>query len=125
MPAPDDGVAPAAPQHLTATAGTNRVTLGWDPNSETDVVGYHVYRSTTTPVPTTGTPLSGTGPVTGTTYLDTTATGIPISGTNSTATPNYTSEVDFIDSSSTTTLSGASSLTIFPKNNGWTSNAPN
>jgi len=60
-----------------------------------------------------------------TTYLDATATGIPISGTNSTATPNYTSEVDFIDSSSTTTLSGASSLTIFPKNNGWTSNAPN
>ena len=60
-----------------------------------------------------------------TTYLDSTATGIPISGTNSTATPNYTSEVDFNDSTSTSILSGASSLTIFPKNNSWTSNAPN
>ena len=54
-------VAPAAPQNLVATPGSNRVTLTWTPNSEPDIVGYHVYRSTTTPVPTTGTPLSGTG----------------------------------------------------------------
>ena len=64
VPAPDDGVAPAAPQNLAATPGSNRVALTWTPNSESDLVGYHVYRSTSTPVPTTGTPLSGSGPMT-------------------------------------------------------------
>ena len=73
VPVTDDGVAPAAPQNLVATPGNERVALAWNPNAESDIVGYHVYRSTSSPVPTTGTPLSGSGAVTGTTYVDTTA----------------------------------------------------
>jgi len=37
---------PAAPTGLTATAGDGQVDLSWDPNSEEDLAGYHVYRST-------------------------------------------------------------------------------
>ena len=62
---PTTAVAPAAPQNLVATPGSNRVALTWTPEQPSaDIVGYHVYRSTTTPVPTTGTPLSGSAPVT-------------------------------------------------------------
>ena len=62
VPAADDGLAPAAPQGLAATTGSNRVALAWTPNGESDVIGYHVYRSTTPSVPTTGTPLTRLGP---------------------------------------------------------------
>ena len=72
-PAPVDAVAPAAPTGLTAAPGNNAVYLGWNANPEPDLVGYHVYRSTTSPVSTSGAPLSGTEPVTTTSYVDTTA----------------------------------------------------
>ncbi len=38
---------PAAPTGLTATAGEASVMLDWDDNSESDLSGYNVYRSTT------------------------------------------------------------------------------
>jgi predicted phosphodiesterase len=39
-------VPPAAPTALSATAGDAQVTLDWDDNTETDLAGYNVYRST-------------------------------------------------------------------------------
>ncbi len=70
---PEDAVAPAAPQNLVGSPGSNSVYLSWNAGAEPDLAGYHVYRSLTAPVPTTGTPLSGSGPVSGTTYVDDTA----------------------------------------------------
>ncbi|MEN6308400.1 MAG: LamG-like jellyroll fold domain-containing protein [Anaerohalosphaeraceae bacterium] len=37
---------PATPSGLTAAAGDDFVTLTWNANSESDLAGYHVYRST-------------------------------------------------------------------------------
>jgi len=39
-------VAPAPPTGLTATPGDSQVSLQWNANSETDLAGYEVYRST-------------------------------------------------------------------------------
>ena len=50
-----------------------RSALSWAPNAELDLAGYRVYRSTSTPVVTTGTPLSGPTLLTSTTYQDLTA----------------------------------------------------
>jgi fibronectin type 3 domain-containing protein len=41
-----DNVAPAAPTNLTADSGVSEVLLGWDNNSESDLAGYNIYRST-------------------------------------------------------------------------------
>ncbi len=42
------GVAmPAAPQNLIATAGEESATLDWDDNGEPNIIGYKVFRSTT------------------------------------------------------------------------------
>ena len=38
---------PSAPSGLRAIAGDSTVALSWIPNSEGDIAGYHVYRSTT------------------------------------------------------------------------------
>jgi len=40
-------IAPSAPTGLTATGGTEQITLNWDDNIETDLASYNVYRSTT------------------------------------------------------------------------------
>jgi len=40
-------IAPAAPTGLTATAGDAIVNLSWTANTESDLVGYNIYRSTT------------------------------------------------------------------------------
>ncbi|WNV76201.1 malectin domain-containing carbohydrate-binding protein [Geodermatophilus sp. DSM 44513] len=48
----------SAPQGLTAVAGDRQVSLSWAPNGEDGVTAYQVFRSTSLPVPTTGTPLA-------------------------------------------------------------------
>lgn len=60
---------PAAPSDLTATAGDGQVRLSWSANKET-VAGYNVYRGTSTPVGTSGTPLNGSTLVTSSAYTD-------------------------------------------------------
>jgi len=46
-PPPPDTNAPEAPEDLWASAGNTIVNLDWDDNTEDDVNGYNVYRSTT------------------------------------------------------------------------------
>ncbi len=41
------GAPPDAPQNLTASAAHQRVSLNWDDNTETNIIGYYVYRSET------------------------------------------------------------------------------
>ncbi len=70
-----DNVAPAAPSDLAATPGANSVSLTWTANTEPDLAGYNVHRSTSSPVSTAGTPLNGLTLVAGPSYLDSTAVG--------------------------------------------------
>ena len=44
-PTPSDRLGPAAPTGLVATAGNGVVVLEWTPNTEDDLDGYRVYRS--------------------------------------------------------------------------------
>jgi hypothetical protein len=73
-----DATPPAAPSNVAATAGDARVALTWSANTEADLAGYDVYRGSSLPVNTSGTPLNGatltangytdTSVVNGTTY---------------------------------------------------------
>ena len=57
------GAAPPVPQNLSASPGNGLVTIAWNGTSQPDLIGYNVYRSTSTPVPTNVTPLNGASPV--------------------------------------------------------------
>ena len=71
---PQDTTAPSTPSGLNATAGDSSVTLTWTALGPTaGVAGYDVYRSLTSPVPTTGSPLNGTDLARAGTFTDTTA----------------------------------------------------
>ncbi len=66
-----DTTAPAVPVGLAAAAGPGSVTLSWAANTEPDLAGYNVYRSTALPVTTSGGPVNGATPVTASSYPDT------------------------------------------------------
>jgi fibronectin type 3 domain-containing protein len=55
-----DSTPTAAPSGLEADPGLGKVGLTWQAPTDADLAGYRVYRSTSTPVALTGTPLSGT-----------------------------------------------------------------
>ncbi len=65
-----DVSAPAAPGGPTAIPGDNLVSLSWPANSETDLIGYNLYRSITTPVLTSGTPVNGNNLIPSASYID-------------------------------------------------------
>ena len=65
-----DSTPPAAPTNVVGEATTNGIDLGWVASADADVAGYRVYRATSSPVPTTGTPVSGSALVEGTTFAD-------------------------------------------------------
>jgi fibronectin type 3 domain-containing protein len=69
---PVDTIPPAAPVDLSAAPGDSAVELTWTANGETDLAGYNVYRSTSSPVALV-TPLNGGTLVTSPTYVDSTA----------------------------------------------------
>src|SRR5215213_7595221 len=69
-PVSTDTTPPAQPQGLLAVPGDGSVSLSWTPNSDADLAGYNVYRSTTSPVPTTGTPMNGSALLTSPSYVD-------------------------------------------------------
>jgi hypothetical protein len=71
-PTPDT-TPPAAVTGLTAAASDGQIKLDWNAGSEPDLAGYDVFRSTTTPVLTSGSPLNGATRLTAPTYTDTTA----------------------------------------------------
>ena len=54
-----DTVPPAAPTNLMSSPRPGAVQLEWTANTETDLAGYRIYRSATTPV-VKGTPINGT-----------------------------------------------------------------
>ena len=58
-----DVTAPAAPTGLAATAGEGSISLDWNDNGEGDLAGYNVYRGTSSPVSTAGSPLNGGTPL--------------------------------------------------------------
>jgi fibronectin type 3 domain-containing protein len=64
---------PEAPSSLVAEGFDSTVDLSWTASGSEDVVGYRIYRSTSSNVTTNGTPLNAS-PVTETTYRDTTVT---------------------------------------------------
>ncbi|HEY3311515.1 MAG TPA: LamG-like jellyroll fold domain-containing protein [Anaerolineales bacterium] len=66
-----DTTPPAAPTNLMASPRPGAVQLEWTANTETDMAGYRIYRSTSTPV-VKGTPI--TGMIVGPSYLDSTVT---------------------------------------------------
>ena len=64
---------PVAPSGVEAASGDRAVGLKWDHVASPDRAGYRIFRSTTLPVSTSGTPLN-TSLVTGQTYIDSSRT---------------------------------------------------
>ena len=59
---------------LPRPSGEGNVALDWNDNGEGDLAGYNVYRGTSSPVSTAGTPLNGGTPLVASQYDDTTGT---------------------------------------------------
>ncbi|MGB9736015.1 MAG: fibronectin type III domain-containing protein [bacterium] len=70
MVMPVDLVSPARPYGLSAAPLANGVALSWEPNTESDILGYYVYRKSNNDKTFK---LLNAQPVSGTTYIDKTA----------------------------------------------------
>lgn len=57
------------PSNLSGAVTSTTVTLSWAPSTDSNVQGYHVYRATSANGPFTR--ITGTSPITGTTFVDT------------------------------------------------------
>src|SRR5829696_987405 len=100
-PTTTDTTPPAPPANVAAVGGDGRVTLTWTANSEPDLAGYNVYRSTTLPVGTAAAPLNGTTKLASPGYVDQTVTN----GTT------YHYAVEAVDSSGNKAVAAAVSAT--------------
>jgi N-acetylneuraminic acid mutarotase len=70
---PPDTTPPAAPTGLTAALATGpSVRLTWNANAEPDLASYSIYRSTSSPVSTSGPALAAVNPSAAPTFTDTT-----------------------------------------------------
>ena len=67
----DDALPPAAPTGLATTAGNEQVDLSWNANSESDLDGYNVYRSTSSFSDPADATKVNSSVVTGTSFTDT------------------------------------------------------
>jgi len=71
---PQDTTVPAPPTGIAAQGSDSQVSVTWSAGSDSDLAGYDLYRSTGSPVDTSGTPLNGSDLIQGTSFDDTTGT---------------------------------------------------
>ncbi|HUX69140.1 MAG TPA: LamG-like jellyroll fold domain-containing protein, partial [Cellulomonadaceae bacterium] len=116
---PADTIAPAAPTGLTATAANGSATLTWTANTEADLAGYNLYRSLSSPVDTTGSPLNGVDLLQVTTFTDTGLTNgttyhyalVALDGANNRSTASETSATPAVNGVPTVILNGPGDAT--------------
>ncbi|WP_199183405.1 hypothetical protein, partial [Cryobacterium sp. Y82] len=66
-----DSTPPAPATNVLGEAVPGQIDVGWEASAAEDLAGYRVYRGLTSPVSTSGTPLSGTDLLTDSSYSDT------------------------------------------------------
>ncbi len=97
-PPPDPPEPPSPPAGLVATAGYQQINLDWNDNTEPELTGYRIYRSTTP-----GAPYSLTGTATQSSYTDTSVNGASTYYYVVTALCNQGGESDYSNEANATT----------------------